>query len=98
MLSPVTDNYYNIPTRGYDCPPKASEALWVLSGYQTCYGAATSRTLAIYEVHTATFASLLLLNLSYPLLRITLILSAVRDNSGLSVVDKINNFQHKVGL
>lgn len=63
-----------------------------------CYGAATSRTLAIYEVHTATSASFLLLTLSYPLLRITLNLSAARDNSSLSVVDKINNFQHMVGL
>lgn len=63
-----------------------------------CYGAATSRAHAINEIQTATPASFLLLTLSYPSLRISLHLSSLADNSSLSVVDKINNFQHKVGL
>ena len=68
MLSPVADNNYNIPTRGYDSPPKASEALWVLSGYQTCYGAATSQVLALYENFQDFAVSVLLLSKSLYLL------------------------------
>lgn len=71
MLSPVADNNYNIPTRGYDSPPKASEALWVLSGYQTCYGAATSQVLAIYENFQDFAFSVLLLAKYLSLLGIT---------------------------
>lgn len=67
----MADNNYNIPTRGYDCPPKASEALWVLSGYQTCYGAATSQVLAIYENFQDFAVSVLLLYKSLYLLGIT---------------------------